>query len=49
MTGDIRLRMAFNRTSWQPEGEEHGEEFRFLLGCLSAVSISSLFDVKIDE
>mmetsp|Transcript_7100 Transcript_7100/g.13018 ORF Transcript_7100/g.13018 Transcript_7100/m.13018 type:complete len:308 (-) Transcript_7100:22-945(-) len=36
MTGDIRLRMAFNRTSWQPEGEEHGEEFRFLLGCLSA-------------
>ena len=30
------LRLAFNRSSWRPEGEESGEEFRFLLSCLPA-------------
>merc|ERR1711934_453925 len=25
------LRLAFNRSSWRPEGGESGEEFRFLL------------------
>ena len=30
------LRLAFNRSSWRPEGGESGEEFRFLLSCLPA-------------